>query len=235
MVRDGTVSPEARKGRHSQDRWAPKPPAQTREKGGRRRHPVSPSASFYARTVVLSPQGGGSLGRRRKRYVAALDGARGNNGSAVYCDIAATGDGGQVSGAGDGGIAALDAGGDAAGGESHVAAAAHCCVSEVVAALRVVSVGGRSVSKVISTPWGFGMRAVQVLVPLKQEGDARCVARPAGPGMFTGAVLKGYGGLQLTLQAYRELLRIRWGGSRLGQVPRHRDFSPVRRPLPGLF
>ena len=33
--------------------------------------------------------------------------------------------------------------------------------------------------------------------------------------MFTGAVLKGYGGLYLNLQAYRELLRIRWEGSPL--------------------
>ena len=52
-------------------------------------------------------------------------------------------------------------------------------------------------------------------MPLKQEGVAHCVACPAGPGMFTGAVLKGYGGLDLTLQAYCELLRIRWEGSRL--------------------
>ncbi|MDF9751578.1 hypothetical protein [Arthrobacter sp. ES3-54] len=29
------------------------------EKGGRSRHPVSPSASFYAPAVVLSPQGAG--------------------------------------------------------------------------------------------------------------------------------------------------------------------------------
>jgi hypothetical protein len=28
-------------------------------KGGRRRHPVSPSASFYAPAVVLSPRGAG--------------------------------------------------------------------------------------------------------------------------------------------------------------------------------
>jgi hypothetical protein len=37
--------------------------------------------------------------------------------------------------------------------------------------------------------------------------------------MFTGAVLKGYGGLHLTLPAYRELLKIRWEGSRLRQAP----------------
>ncbi|MDQ0851372.1 hypothetical protein QFZ65_003310 [Arthrobacter sp. B3I9] len=52
---------------------------------------------------------------------------------------------------------------------------------------------------------------------------------PAGPGVFTGAVLKGYGGLHLTLQAYCELLRIRWEGSRLckgGRPERGRE-SPA--------
>lgn len=56
-------------------------------------------------------------------------------------------------------------------------------------------------------------------MPLKQEGVAHYVACPAGPGMFTGAVLKVYGGLYLTLQAYRDLLRIRWEGSRLCKAP----------------
>jgi hypothetical protein len=47
---------------------------------------------------------------------------------------------------------------------------------------------------------GFRMRAVQVLVPLKQEGGCGCVPCPAGPGMFTGAALKGYGGLSAILR-----------------------------------
>ena len=71
------------------------------------------------------------------------------------------------------------------------------------------------------------MRAIQVFAPLKQEGNCACVACPAGPGIFTGAVLKGYGGLYLTLQAYRELLRIRWEGSRLRDNPRLRSLHQL--------
>ena len=100
----------------------------------RKRRPMTtPSVAvglLLCPAVVLSPAGRWTLGRSWKRYVAALDDVGGNNGRAVYCDIAATGDGGRVSGASDGDIAALDADGDAAGGESHVAAAAHCGVSD---------------------------------------------------------------------------------------------------------
>ena len=42
---------------------------------------------------------------------------------------------------------------------------------------------------------------------------------PRWPGIFTGAVLKGYGGLHLTLQAYFELLKIRCEGSPLRLPP----------------
>ena len=69
----------------------------------RRRPPLMPSR-------CCPPQGRWTLGRRWKRYVAALDGECGNNGSAGCCDIAATRGGVQASDAGDGDVAALDAG-----------------------------------------------------------------------------------------------------------------------------
>lgn len=63
------------------------------------------------------------------------------------------------------------------------------------------------------------MKAIQVLVPLKQEGGCALCRLPRWPGYVHPCGTQGLRWPVPNFTAYRELLKIRWEGSRLRQAP----------------